>query len=277
MPKKETGKQEAAKMTVGTKEWYEARRELYVSQRDESRYYDLPLLAIMELVHKWENENDCKLVFLANQIPALNGWVNVEVSIYKNFMMDENLLIKWIGSVSANEIPETGDVSPYVGAESQGLKSALKKIIMECNLPYELSIVGDEVPVAVNPTPVEVKKPLKLKFKHKEKPETSETAEEVQEVVEESAVEEVLSEEIVPVTLETSELEEAYNYVVPIGTPSVKGKTLRELSETPNGPQFLTYYSSKIGDKKFEQYQDLCRYAKVLHEHLGIGEIKPKH
>lgn len=276
-------------ISVCSEEWYLINRELYTNE-DGRRYYDLPLQAVMEIVHMIEQKIDGKHTWDVELMPSIPGWVNVKVSM-KIF---DGCLGSMIGSAMDNQEPVKGDISPIVSAQSQALKSFFKKLYPECNLPKELSIVEEEQSVVSKLEEIELPESNVVtekeeKVKPARKKVTSKKLEEVKEEGDNGLDEEVTIKEKTDLTesIESSETDalnkdvisanDPYEYIVSVGNKSYDGLTLREVASTPDGAVFLKYYADRVNTPRFAKFKDLCEAAAAIVNAENIEADKAKH
>ena len=263
-----------AKAKVGTAQWYEENKTLFIDDKGQ-RYYDLPLASIMEVVHEKEKETGCTYSWKTNIVMMEGPWVVVEVIVLKDGVEEGS----WLGSTANILTPSVGDVSPVTTAQSRAMKGYFKRKFAECNLPVELSIVDQEQTVA--PTPEEMnlpvkevgtkekatKKPAKKKEADEEKPvEVEETQKEKAEKVEKTKKEETKKEE--PKT--ASNLDEALKFVVNVGSLPYDGKTIEEVAKMPGADVFLKHFASRVNHEKYAIYKDFCEAAKIVVDAKGL-------
>lgn len=254
-----TKKESTKELLIGSPEWYEANRELYTNELSE-RYYDLPLSALMTLVHNWEKEEGSTLTWQSELVSLETSWVVVKLS----FMIGDTLDSSVLGSAANIANPMTGDVSPVVTAQNQAIRSFLKKKFTFCNLPKELSVVEEEQKVVVDESDIDLPikpkktKTVKIDLKVDAKDESSEQETLVEETKEVTTNEVVSENETAPKTTKVTSSEDPGDYVIKINRPDLDGKTLNEISDLPTGPAFLQYYASHVNDERFVKFKDLC-------------------
>lgn len=255
---------------IGSMEWYAANRELYTNEKGE-RYYDLPLVSVLQVVHQIEEETGSFHSWKITDVSVLTEkWVVVTMEFYQ----DGKFIGNWLGS-AADTMPRPGEVSPVVAAETQALKSFFKKIYDSCNLPKALSIVEEEQDFAKTPEEVLLEEPV-------EKPKRKPAKKKVEEKVSKEAADEprVVVEEHRPeeeVASGEMHLEDALSMVANVGHMEFDGKTIEEIASMPNGTTFLAHYAQRVDNKHYERFHDFCVAAKIAMENLGLHGEKPKH